>query len=229
MKLSIIIPAYNEEKTIKVVLDRLSIVDFGIDYEVIIVDDGSTDDTKVILQALNKQEKNNYKIIFQGRNCGKGAALLRGFSEADGDIIAIQDADLEYDPHDLPKLIEPIFLGKTEIVYGARFLTQHQPRYKLFFWGNRFLAFLLSLLYGRKINDPWTCYKVFKKSVLKDLNLYSNGFDLEIELTSKFLKRNYIILEIPISYQSRGYKDGKKIKWQDGLKAIIAILKYRFL
>ncbi len=226
MKLSIIIPVYNEEKTILEILNRLMAVNFGIDYEIIVIDDGSTDSTAKVIESGIKNYESRIRVIHQEKNQGKGAALKRGFGEAVGDIIAVQDADLEYNPQDLPKLIKPILDGRADIVYGSRFLNQHQPRYKIFYWGNRFLSWLFKLIFGQTITDPWTGYKVFKKDCLKNISLVSNGFELEMELAAKFIKKGYHILELPISYQSRGYREGKKIKWLDGLKAIKTIFKY---
>lgn len=169
-----------------------------------------------------------YKIIFQDKNQGKGAALQKGFQAARGDIIVIQDADLEYNPQDLPKLIKPILEEKIKIVYGSRFLIKQKQKYKIFYWGNQLLVFLFFLFYGRKITDPWTCYKIFEKSIIHELNLQSNNFGMEIEMTAKFLRQGHKILELPISYQGRTYTEGKKIKWVDGLMAIWIIIKYRF-
>lgn len=227
--LSIIIPVYNEEKTILEILRRVQVVDFGIEYEIIVVDDDSTDGTRKLLESRIQNLESKIKIIFQERNQGKGAALRRGFKEASGEIIAIQDADLEYNPQELPKLIQPILEGRAQVVYGSRFLTKHKPRYKIPYLGNKLLSFLFKILYGRKINDPWTCYKIFKKDVIKDMNFQSNGFEFEMEFTAKILKRSYRILELPISYQSRTYEEGKKIKIQDGLRAIWTIIKYRLV
>jgi glycosyltransferase involved in cell wall biosynthesis len=254
MKLSIIVPVYNEEKTILEILNRLKAVQFPCDYEIIIVDDGSQDRTPIILSQL----KNFYKIIRLSQNCGKGFAIRKGLELAEGEIIAIQDADLEYNPQDLPKLIQPILEGQkiicanprinadtaswdadkrrylresvpVKIVYGSRFLFKHKPRYKIPYLGNRFLSFLFWFLYGKKINDPWTGYKVFQREVIKNMNFQSKGFEFEMEFTAKILKAGYQILEIPISYQSRTYEEGKKIKIRDGLKAIWTIIKYRFI
>ncbi|MDD5164804.1 MAG: glycosyltransferase family 2 protein [Patescibacteria group bacterium] len=239
MTLSIVIPVYNEKKTILEILKRLEVVNFGCDYEIIIIDDCSTDGTAALLKSeiLNPKSETNSKfqilnskirIFFQNKNSGKGAALRRGFQEASGEIIVVQDADLEYNPQDLPKLIQLILEGKTDIVYGSRFLIKQKAKYKIFYWGNRLIAFLFFLFYGQKITDPWTCYKVFKKSITQNLKLESNGFEMELEMTAKFLRRGYKILELPISYRSRTYTEGKKIKWIDGIKAIFTIIKYKF-
>lgn len=227
LKLSIIIPVYNEEKTILNVLDIVESVDIGdIQKEFIIVDDFSTDGTREILHHLQKAE---FKIFFHNKNKGKGAALRTGFQHAAGDIIIIQDADLEYNPHEYQKLLQPILENKTKVVYGSRFLSKHQPRYTFYYWGNIFLSFLTTLLYKNKITDMETCYKVFTKEVLNSLNLRAKRFDFEPEITSKILKRGYGILEIPISYQCRKFSEGKKISWKDGVKAVYYLIKYRFV
>lgn len=229
MKISIIIPAYNERKTILEILRRLEAVSFShlnIDKEIIIIDDGSTDGTREILKSLIGCQY--LRVIFLSRNQGKGAALRRGFQEAKGEIITIQDADLEYNPEDLPNLIQPILKGRTKIVYGSRFSIKHKPRRQIFYLGNQLLTFLFWFFYGKTISDPWTCYKVFRRDLLKNLNLKSNGFELEIELTAKFLRSGYQILELPISYQSRTYAEGKKIRLRDGFKAIWTVIKYRY-
>jgi len=240
MTLSIIIPVYNEKETILEILRRVEAVNFGIPYEIIIIDDGSTDSTTQLLKSQfpisNFQTNSKFQIpnskirvFFQDENSGKGAALRRGLEEATGEIIAIQDADLEYNPEDLPKLIQPILEGRADIVYGSRFLTKRKHGYPIFYLGNQLLSFLFLILYGKKITDPWTCYKVFKKEIIRNIKLESSGFDLELELTAKFLRKGYEILELPISYQSRTYKEGKKIKWTDGLKAFWTLIKYRFI
>jgi len=232
MKISIIVPVYNEEKTVLEMLRRVQAVDLGMAKEIIVVDDGSTDGTTNILKKLTGVDHpptNAPRVIFQGENRGKGSALRCGFQEARGDIIAVQDADLEYHPQELPSLIAPILQGQSRIVYGARFLRPHQPRYKLFYKGNRLISWLFGVIYGVRINDPWTGYKVFRREVLTPLHLTSQGFDLEIELTAKWLKAKEKIIELPISYQGRTYQEGKKIKWTDGIRALWAIIKYRFI
>jgi glycosyltransferase involved in cell wall biosynthesis len=229
MKLSIIVPVYNEEKTILDVLTRLQTINFGLDYEVIVVDDGSTDKTKSILQERIIPSSKNIKLIFLDKNSGKGAALRRGFQVATGDIMAVQDADLEYQPQDIAPLVKPILEGRSRVVYGARFLRHHQPLYKLFYTGNRLISKLFGLIYGTPINDPWTGHKVFHRDALNNIHLTSQRFDLEIELTAKWLRAKEKIMELPISYQGRTYQEGKKIKWTDGIKALWAIIKYRFV
>lgn len=225
-KLSIIIPVYNERETI---LDLIKIVKSvnltnNLEKEIIIVDDCSTDGTRLLLEKV----ENEHKIIYHNKNQGKGAAIRTALGEISGDIIIIQDADLEYNPHEYNNLLKPILAGETSVVYGSRFLKKHQPRYLLFYRGNQFLSWLLSFLHGQKITDIETCYKMIKREVLDGLTLKSNRFNFEPEITSKILKRGHKILELPISYKSRSFSLGKKIKWHDGLAAIFCIIKNRF-
>jgi len=222
-KLSVIIPAFNEARTIKEVLKKVE--ESPIDKEIIIVDDFSSDGTRDILRNLGDK----YKIIYHEKNKGKGAAIKSGFKEATGDIIIIQDADLEYNPEEYGNLLKPILDGETKVVYGSRFLNRlHMPRYKLFYLGNKFLSFLLSILYGQKISDMETCYKVFKREVVKNIIIKSNRFNFEPEITAKIIKAGYKIKEIPISYASRSFAEGKKINWKDGVSAVYTLVKYRF-
>lgn len=225
MKLSIVIPCYNEEKTISVIIEY--ILKFAhINKEIIIVDDGSTDNTKKILQEKLKNKVD--KIIYHTKNQGKGAALRTGIAVATGEIILIQDADLEYDPKDYTKLIEPILSGRADIVYGSRFIGS-DPHRAVYFWhslANGFLTFLSNIFTGLKLTDIETCYKVFKSEIIKEIKIEENGFGFEPEITAKIAKKNYRIYEIGISYYGRTYSEGKKISWIDGIKAIYFILKY---
>jgi len=226
-KLSIIIPVYNEEKTIAEVINRVLNVQLkNIEKEIIIVDDFSTDNTREILKKINN---NKTKILYHAKNMGKGSAIRTALKYVTGDIILIQDADLEYKPEEHPKLIKPILDKKTKIVYGSRFTKQHKPRYLFYYMGNLILTFITNLLYNSNITDMETCYKVFTKDVIKNLKLKAKRFDFEPEITAKILKKHYKIYEVPISYKCRAVKEGKKITWKDGIKAIYYLMKYRFI
>jgi len=231
MKLSVIIPVYNEIHTIGEILSRVLEVDFP--KEVIVIDDCSTDGTREFLKEWERERKkesrDEVRIFYQLRNRGKGAALRSGFKEATGDILIIQDADLEYHPQEYPKLIEPILDGRADVVFGSRFYGT--PRRVLMFWhtlGNQLLTFLSNLCTDLNLTDMETGYKVFKKEVLDHLHLKSSRFGFEPEVTAKIAKMNYRIYEVPISYSGRDYWEGKKIKWIDGLKAIFSILRFNF-
>ena len=226
MKLSVVIPAYNEKETMEEIIRRVLDVKLKLDKEIIIVDDASQDGTREILEKLNHP---NIKTFFHLKNQGKGAALRTGFSKAEGDIILIQDADLEYDPREYPKLIECILDGRADVVYGSRFLGG--PHRVLFFWhylGNRFLTFLTNMLANLNLTDMETCYKVFRKDILDKITLKSKRFGVEPEITMKLAKLRCRIYEVPISYSGRNYDEGKKIGWKDGVAAIYHIFKYRF-
>ena len=231
MKLSVVIPVYNEINTIGEILSR--VLDVDLPKEVIVVDDCSTDGTREFLKEWEterrKKSKDEVRICYQPRNMGKGAALRSGFKEATGEIVLIQDADLEYHPQEYPKLIEPILDGRADVVYGSRFLGT--PRRVLMFrhtLGNKLLTFFSNLCTDLNLTDMETGYKVFKKEVLEHLHLKSNRFGFEPEVTAKIAKMNYRIYEVPISYSGRDYWEGKKIKWVDGLKAVFSVLRYNF-
>ncbi len=227
MKLSIIIPVYNEEKNILKVIKKVKKVKLkNIKKEIIIIDDFSTDNTRRILKKIKDK---SLKIFFHPKNIGKGAAIRTALKHITGDIVLIQDADLEYNPEEYPKLLEPIINGKAKVVYGKRFTKQHKPRYRIYYLGNLVLTFITNLLYNSKIKDMETCYKVFKKDVIKNIKLNAKKFDFEPEVTSKILKKGYRIYEVPISYKSRSIKEGKKIGWEDGIEAIYYLIKYRFI
>ena len=226
--LSIIVPVYNEERTIEKILDKVGRVKLKLDKEIIIVDDGSVDKSKDIIEKYIAGKKKGMRFqFFSKENGGKGSAVRKGIEMATGDIITIQDADLEYDPNDYGKLIEPILNRTEKVVYGSRFSGEFEPMYKLYYLGNKFLTLLTQVLYKTKITDMETCYKVFKSDVIKNIKIGSNGFDIEPEITSKILKKGIKIKEMPISYSPRSIEDGKKIGWRDGLKAIWILLYYR--
>ena len=226
MKVSVIIPVYNEVETIAEIVSIVQSVVF--DKEIIIVDDGSTDGTRDRLKAIG-QGQNNVNIVYHGRNKGKGAALRKGFELASGDIIIIQDADLEYDPRECPKLLEPMLDGRADVVYGSRFLGG--PHRVLYFWhylGNKALTLLTNAVCNINLTDMETCYKAFKRQILKEISFRSNRFGFEPEFTVKVAKKGFRIYETPISYSGRTYSEGKKITWRDGVVAIFAILWFRF-
>lgn len=224
-KLSVIIPAYNEEKTVAGILSRVHSVALAIDREVILVDDGSTDGTG--RAALDTGLPIVY--IRQERNMGKGAAVRNGIDHAAGDIILIQDADDEYDPADYPRLIEPIISGRASVVYGSRILKKSNERsYNRFYWGGRLLSWWTNLLYGSHITDEPTCYKVFRADILKGMKLESKGFEFCPEVTAKALMKGIEIAEVPISYDPRTVAEGKKIRWTDGVHALWLLLRLRF-
>jgi len=220
--LSIIIPAYNEANFIRDVIRRVQETPY--EKEIIIVDDGSVDGTRDILKGLADP---NITVVLQEANQGKGAALRAGFAHAKGDIVIIQDADLEYDPRDYPKLLEPILEGKADVVYGSRFLGG--PHRVLYFWhyvGNMGVTLLSNMFTNLNLTDMETGYKVFKREVLKDIAIESNRFGFEPEITAKIAKKRCRVFEIPISYYGRSYEEGKKITWKDGIKAFFTIVKY---
>ena len=226
MQVSVVIPVYNEVSTIREIVVRVQAVD--LDKEIIIVDDGSTDGTRELLQEITLSQE-NVRVLYHDRNQGKGAALRTGFEGATGDIVIIQDADLEYDPREYPILLEPILDGRADVVYGSRFLGG--PHRVLFFWhylGNKFLTLLSNAVTNLNLTDKETCYKVFKREVLAGMNLKSNRFGFEPEFTVKIAKKDCRIYEVPISYSGRTYAEGKKIGWKDGVKAIFAIIWFRF-
>ncbi len=225
MKLSVVIPVFNEKNTILELLERVKSVD--IPKEIIVIDDCSTDGTREILHELAPDD--SLKLIFQPMNMGKGAALRAGFKEVDGDIVVVQDADLEYDPSEYGNLIQPITAGKADVVYGSRFLGG--PHRVLLFWhsvGNNFLTMLSNMLTGLNLTDMETCYKVFRSDILKRIRFRENRFGFEPEFTAKVARARCRIFEVPISYSGRDYSEGKKIGWKDGVAAIFIILKYRF-
>jgi glycosyltransferase involved in cell wall biosynthesis len=224
MKLSVVIPVYNEIQTIKEILDRVQSV--PQDKEIIVVDDRSTDGTR---EWLTQISNNNITVLFHPVNRGKGAALRTGFEHCTGDIVIIQDADLEYDPGEYGRLIGPIVDGRADVVYGSRFMGG--PQRVLFFWhyvGNKFLTLLSNMLTNLNLSDMETCYKVFRADLLEKITIKSNRFGFEPEITAKFARLKCRIYQIPISYSGRNYEEGKKITWRDGLAALLHIIRFRF-
>jgi glycosyltransferase involved in cell wall biosynthesis len=228
-RLSIVIPAYNERATVEDLLRRVAAAALpaGIEREMIVVDDGSKDGTCELLREIAARGEWPLRLVEHAVNQGKGAAIRTGFAAAAGDIVLIQDADLEYDPAEYPQLLAPILADQADVVFGSRFLGG--PHRVLFFWhyvGNRFLTMLSNMLTDVNLSDMETCYKVFRREVLDGIDLQSNRFGIEPELTAKVAKQKVRIYEVPISYRGRTYAEGKKIGWKDGFSAIWAILKY---
>ena len=240
MKLSVIIPAYNEQKTIGKLISlvkKVNLKRYGVKKEIIVVDDGSKDRTPEIVKKIK-----GVRFIQRKKNGGKGAAVKTGIKHSTGDIVIIQDADLEYDPQDSPKLIKPIIDKKTRVVYGSRFLNpkqkkknvsflrrKHSRAYSSAYLGGRFLTLLANILYNAKITDEATCYKVFDSKLIKSINIKGDKFEWEPEILAKIRKKGEKIVEVPISYRPRSFEEGKKINWKDGVQAIWTLLKYRFV
>lgn len=222
--LSVVMPVYNERATIEEIVGRVLAV--PIRTQLIVVDDGSSDGTRERLVEI--QRERGFTLILQPRNRGKGAALRRGFQEVAGDLVVIQDADLEYSPEEYPQLIELICQGRADVVYGSRFLGRHRVFMFSHYVGNRIVTLLTNVLYNTMLTDMETCYKVMRVEVLRSFTLSSNGFGIEPELTAKIFKRGYRVYEVPITYDGRGYDQGKKITWRDGFRALWVLLRYRF-
>jgi glycosyltransferase involved in cell wall biosynthesis len=223
--LSVIMPVYNERETLPEILARVRAVDLR--KEIVVVDDGSTDGTREVLRE--EEQKGDLKVLYHEVNKGKGAAVRTGLEHASGDFIIIQDADLEYDPRDYPKLLKPLLEGQAKVVYGSRFMEFGKTMFFLQALGNRMVTLVTNLLYGTALSDMETCYKVFRAEVIKSIPLRSRRFELEPEITAKLLKRGYRIHEVPISYQGREYHEGKKLTWRDGITALWILIKYRFV
>jgi glycosyltransferase involved in cell wall biosynthesis len=228
MKLSIVMPVYNEQQTLSEILKQVRDVELeGIEKEIIVVDDGSTDGSRDILAT--EAAAGDLQILYHHQNRGKGAAVRTAIEHASGDLILIQDADLEYDPRDYPNLVRPIIEGRVAVVYGSRFLG---PRKAMLFWhmlGNKLLTLTTNILYNAILSDMETCYKCFRADVIKDMPLHARRFEFEPEITAKVLKRGHRIFEVPISYYGREFHEGKKISWRDAPVAFWTLLKYRFV
>jgi glycosyltransferase involved in cell wall biosynthesis len=225
MKLSVVMPVYNEEATLRRVVER--VLSVGLELELLCIDDGSSDGSREILAALAHQYP-QVRVLLQPRNMGKGAALRRGIGEATGDYVIIQDADLEYDPHDYRRLLEPLESGQADVVYGSRFLGAG-PHRVLYFWhsvGNWFLTLVSNMITNLNMTDMETCYKLFRREVIQSIPLEENRFGFEPEVTVKIARRNLRVYEVGISYWGRTYAEGKKIGWKDGVRALWCLIKY---
>ncbi len=224
--LSVIVPVFNERSTVAEVIRRIRRVDLPVDVEVIVVDDGSSDGTDKVLGALGDS---TVRVINHPHNKGKGAAIRTGLEAIRGDLVLVQDADLEYDPADWVKLLEPILRGKSRVVYGSRFTGERKNMMPLHWVGNRFLSLVTNVLYSTTLSDMETGYKVFDRRVLEGITIVSDGFEFEPEITARVLRRGYRIYEVPISYAGREVDEGKKITWRDGFGALKALVKFRFV
>jgi glycosyltransferase involved in cell wall biosynthesis len=221
--LSVVMPVYNERETIDEIVARVHAIPMRV--ELVVVDDCSTDGTRAHLGELQKQY--GFTLLLQPRNQGKGAALRRGFAAITGDIVAIQDADLEYSPEEFPRLAELIIDGRADVVYGSRFLGSHRVFLFTHYLGNLVLTLVTNVLYNTMLSDMETCYKIMRREVLDGLDLRSNGFGIEPEMTAKIFKRGYRVYEVPITYDGRGYDEGKKITWKDGIVALWVLFRNR--
>jgi glycosyltransferase involved in cell wall biosynthesis len=221
--LSVIMPVYNEQGTIEEIVSRVLSVPMRV--ELVVIDDASTDGSRELLERL--AEERHFKLLLAERNQGKGAAVRRGFAEAGGDIFVIQDADLEYSPEEYPELIDFIVRGKADAVYGSRFLGRRRAFLFTHYMGNRFLTFVTNVLYNTILTDMETCFKAIRADKVRQMTLRSNRFGIEPEITAKLFKLGCRVYEVPITYEGRGYEEGKKISWKDGLEALWVLLKYR--
>jgi glycosyltransferase involved in cell wall biosynthesis len=225
-KLSVIVPVYDERNTVAEIVRRMRSVDIPLEREFVLVDDGSSDGTRDVLQQLTDS---TVRVVYHERNRGKGAAIRTGLEQVTGDLVLIQDADLEYDPNDWPKLLAPVMSGKATVVYGSRFTGERRNMLFLHWVGNRFLSLVTNVLYNTTLSDMETCYKLFDRRVLDGMKLRAMRFDFEPEVTAKVLRRGIRIYEVPISYAGREFDEGKKITWRDGFIALWTLVKYRFV
>jgi glycosyltransferase involved in cell wall biosynthesis len=226
-KLSVVVPVFNERNTLVEIVRRMRAVELpdGIEREIIVVDDGSDDGTRDVLKQLGDS---TVRVVLHDRNRGKGAAVRTGFRHATGEYVLVQDADLEYDPEDWPRLLSPVVRGRARVVYGSRFTGERRNMLFLHWIGNRFLSLTTNVLYNTTLSDMETCYKLIDRSLLDEIGLQSDKFDIEPEITAKILKRGVRIYEVPISYAGREFDEGKKITWRDGFAALWTLVKYRF-
>src|SRR3954469_5863072 len=222
--LSVVMPVFNERDTVEEIIRRTLSV--PVRTQLVVVDDYSTDGTRDILATL--QPELGFTLVLQPQNAGKGSALRRGFQDVRGDLVVIQDADLEYSPEEFPQLIELICEGRADVVYGSRFRGRHRVFLFTHYVGNRFLTLVTNVLYNTMLSDMETCYKVMRTKVLRSMTLHSDGFGIEPELTAKIFKRHYRVYEVPITYDGRDYDEGKKITWRDGFVALWVLFRYRF-
>ena len=225
-KLSVIVPVFNERNTVAEIVRQMRAVDLPVEREIVIVDDGSGDGTRDVLSQL---ADSTVHVVLHPHNRGKGAAIRTGLAQVTGDLVLIQDADLEYDPDDWPKLLAPILKGRAQVVYGSRFTGERRNMLFLHWIGNRFLSLLTNVLYNTTLSDMETCYKLFDRELIDSIDLRSERFDFEPEVTAKILRRGIRIYEVPISYSGREFDEGKKITWRDGVVAVKTLVKYRFL
>lgn len=228
LSVTVVIPCYNESETLEQILQKVE--EIGLVDEIIVVDDGSTDGSREILQRIEQEDHDLVKVFYHDHNQGKGAALVTGFKAATSDVIIIQDADLEYHPKEYPSLLTPIEEGHAQVVYGSRFLGGPRKAMKfLNMVGNRMLTLVTNILYDAILTDMETCYKVFRRELVQDMTIHARSFDFEPEFTAKILKKRIRIVEVPIEYWAREVEEGKKIQWTDGVVALWTLIKYRFV